>query len=124
MLDPPTLRMRCYGLHEIHKDAMKCSLPLSSFICHKTFSFRHAIVQSLMSACRHMAPEVLLEGRVSKAADVYAFGITLWELYTAGKPLDWDHCSRVACCKRVEKEKKKRMYQQKRAAHIKGRFPD
>ena len=25
-----------------------------------------------------MAPEIMLEGRVSKAADVYAFGITLW----------------------------------------------
>ncbi|KAF5831352.1 kinase-like domain-containing protein [Dunaliella salina] len=34
----------------------------------------------------HMAPEVLLEGRVSKAADVYAFGITLWELFTGGEP--------------------------------------
>jgi len=34
----------------------------------------------------HMAPEILLEGRVSKAADVYAFGITCWELFTSGKP--------------------------------------
>ncbi|KAG1672491.1 hypothetical protein FOA52_002799 [Chlamydomonas sp. UWO 241] len=34
----------------------------------------------------HMAPEILLDGRVSKAADVYAFGITLWELFTAGRP--------------------------------------
>ncbi|KAJ9511825.1 hypothetical protein QJQ45_004378 [Haematococcus lacustris] len=34
----------------------------------------------------HMAPEIMLEGRVSKAADVYAFGITLWELFTAGHP--------------------------------------
>ncbi|GFH10260.1 mitogen-activated protein kinase kinase kinase MLT, partial [Haematococcus lacustris] len=34
----------------------------------------------------HMAPEIMLEGRVSKAADVYAFGITLWELSTAGHP--------------------------------------
>ncbi|KAJ9524730.1 hypothetical protein QJQ45_024366 [Haematococcus lacustris] len=32
----------------------------------------------------HMAPEIMLEGRVSKAADVYAFGITLWELFTGG----------------------------------------
>ncbi len=31
-----------------------------------------------------MAPEILLEGRVSKAADVYAFGVTMWELFTAG----------------------------------------
>jgi serine/threonine protein kinase len=32
----------------------------------------------------HMAPEVLMEGRLSKAADVYAFAITLHELFTAG----------------------------------------
>ncbi|KAG2490227.1 hypothetical protein HYH03_011352 [Edaphochlamys debaryana] len=32
----------------------------------------------------HMAPELLLHGRMSKAADVYAYGITLWELFTAG----------------------------------------
>ncbi|KAI8472387.1 MAG: hypothetical protein J3K34DRAFT_209795 [Monoraphidium minutum] len=30
----------------------------------------------------HMAPELLLSGRASKASDVYAFGILLWELYT------------------------------------------
>ncbi len=29
-----------------------------------------------------MAPEILLEGRLSKAADVYAFGLTMWEAYT------------------------------------------
>ncbi|WIA23479.1 hypothetical protein OEZ85_000224 [Tetradesmus obliquus] len=30
----------------------------------------------------HMAPELLLQGRASKASDVYAFGILLWELAT------------------------------------------
>ena len=29
--------------------------------------------------------KVLLEGRQSRAADVYAFGIVLWELYTGGR---------------------------------------
>jgi len=34
----------------------------------------------------HMAPEIMLHGHVSKAADVYAFGITLYELFTGGQP--------------------------------------
>lgn len=33
-----------------------------------------------------MAPEVLVEGRVSKAADVYAFGVTVYELFTGSAP--------------------------------------
>ena len=33
----------------------------------------------------HMAPEVLLEGKQSKAADVYAFGLVMWEIYTGGR---------------------------------------
>ncbi|GAX83029.1 hypothetical protein CEUSTIGMA_g10456.t1 [Chlamydomonas eustigma] len=39
-----------------------------------------------MGTLSHMAPELLLYGHQSKAADVFAFGITLWELWTAGKP--------------------------------------
>ncbi|PNG99028.1 putative serine/threonine-protein kinase, partial [Tetrabaena socialis] len=34
----------------------------------------------------HMAPEVMLEGRISKAADVYSFGILMWELFCASEP--------------------------------------
>ena len=33
----------------------------------------------------HMAPEVLLEGKQSKSADVYAFGLVMWEIYTGGR---------------------------------------
>ena len=41
-------------------------------------------VRAPQGTLTHMAPEVLLAGRLSKASDVYAFGITLWELYTGG----------------------------------------
>ena len=30
----------------------------------------------------HMAPELLMMGHVSKASDVYAYGILLWEICT------------------------------------------
>lgn len=33
-----------------------------------------------------MPPELLLEGRLSKGADVYAFGVVLYELFTADRP--------------------------------------
>ncbi|KXZ51145.1 hypothetical protein GPECTOR_13g632 [Gonium pectorale] len=34
----------------------------------------------------HLAPEVWAEGHLSQQADVYAFGVTLWELATGEKP--------------------------------------
>lgn len=30
----------------------------------------------------HMPPELLTKGKLSKAADVYAFGILVWEMVT------------------------------------------
>lgn len=41
---------------------------------------------ALQGTLTHMAPEVMLSGHISKSADVYAFGILLWELYTGGHP--------------------------------------
>ncbi|KAK9826029.1 hypothetical protein WJX74_006733 [Apatococcus lobatus] len=31
----------------------------------------------------HMPPELLMDGRLSRATDVYSFGVILWEIYTA-----------------------------------------
>jgi hypothetical protein len=32
----------------------------------------------------HIAPEIVTHKRVTTHADVYAFGIIMWELYTGG----------------------------------------
>eukprot|EP00878_Enallax_costatus_P009888 GHUV01010325.1.p1 GENE.GHUV01010325.1~~GHUV01010325.1.p1 ORF type:complete len:322 (+),score=102.52 GHUV01010325.1:98-1063(+) len=42
-------------------------------------------VSAFQGTMSHMAPEALLHGRISKAADMYSFGITLWELFTGGQ---------------------------------------
>ncbi|KAK9807617.1 hypothetical protein WJX72_004193 [[Myrmecia] bisecta] len=34
----------------------------------------------------HMPPELLREGRLSKAADAYAYGVILWSMYTGQRP--------------------------------------
>ncbi|GBF95015.1 hypothetical protein Rsub_07516 [Raphidocelis subcapitata] len=36
----------------------------------------------------HMSPELLLEGRASRASDVYSYGILLWELLTGRRAFD------------------------------------
>lgn len=38
----------------------------------------------LQGTMTHMAPEVMLQGKLSRGSDVYAFGILLWELYSSG----------------------------------------
>lgn len=43
-------------------------------------------VSAFQGTMSHMPPEALLHGRISKAGDVYSFGITLWELFTGGTP--------------------------------------
>ncbi|GIL48868.1 hypothetical protein Vafri_5296 [Volvox africanus] len=34
----------------------------------------------------HMCPELLVDGLLSKAADVYSFGVIVWEMYTGQRP--------------------------------------
>ncbi|KAG2498429.1 hypothetical protein HYH03_003687 [Edaphochlamys debaryana] len=43
----------------------------------------------------HMAPELWAKGHVSQPADVYAFGITLWELATGERPYRGLNAARI-----------------------------
>ncbi|WIA33783.1 hypothetical protein OEZ86_006896 [Tetradesmus obliquus] len=44
------------------------------------------VSQMHMGTLTHMAPELLLHGHASRASDVYAYGILLWELATGRRP--------------------------------------
>ena len=43
----------------------------------------------------HSAPELMRLGRLSPAADVYAFGITLWEVLTGREAFAGLHCGQI-----------------------------
>ena len=42
--------------------------------------FDWSLFAAVAGTLTHMAPEVIMKGHVSKAADVYAFGIMMWEV--------------------------------------------
>lgn len=52
-----------------------------------------ALSAAVQGTLTHMAPEHLMHGRCSKASDVYAFGILLWEVATGGKAFAGEACS-------------------------------
>eukprot|EP00891_Asterochloris_glomerata_P005705 jgi/Astpho2/5705/gw1.00079.187.1_t len=56
----------------------------------------------------HMPPELLMDGILTKAADVYAFGVLLWEMYTAEKP--WAGCRHVQIIHQVTSLNAKPMF--------------
>ncbi len=45
-----------------------------------------AISTGTYGTVTHCPPELLTEGRLSRAADVYAFGVLCWETYTGRRP--------------------------------------
>lgn len=51
-----------------------------------------AAAAGVQGTMTHMAPEVMLRGKLSRQSDVYAFGVLLWELYSGG------HAFKVCTC--------------------------
>lgn len=52
-----------------------------------------------------MPPELLLDGKLSKSADVYAYGVLLYELFTAERPWSGFRHAEVLHKVAVKKEK-------------------
>lgn len=59
---------------------------------------RHIFAHVGCCLCRWLAPEVVTQQNYSKAADVYSFGLVLWELLTWQLP--WADLGpfQVSCC--------------------------
>jgi len=56
------------------------SAKLADFGLARDLSRQSRIATRTYGTITHMAPELLMEGHLSKAADVYSFGVLLWQL--------------------------------------------
>ncbi len=51
------------------------------------------LLQGALGTAAYMAPEVFSAGNVNETADVYAYGVILWECLTGRQP--WAECSNI-----------------------------
>eukprot|EP00891_Asterochloris_glomerata_P000113 jgi/Astpho2/113/fgenesh1_pg.00004_%23_24_t len=49
------------------------------------FDMKSKVETQTMGTVTHMPPELLMEGLLTKAGDVWAFGVLMWELYTSSR---------------------------------------
>eukprot|EP00040_Diaphanoeca_grandis_P035713 m.225230 g.225230 ORF g.225230 m.225230 type:complete len:903 (+) comp33456_c0_seq1:492-3200(+) len=81
------LALRNCLLFEFDKDDVsKVSVKVSDFgLSVSTYGGNHRTVLNGPKPIRYMAPEALEKSRFSEKTDVWAFGVTAWELLTCGK---------------------------------------
>ncbi|KAK9808830.1 hypothetical protein WJX72_004554 [[Myrmecia] bisecta] len=67
------------------KDSRGFSVKVADFGLSRVLS-QESISTGTYGTVTHMPPELLTTGQLSKATDVYAFGVLLWEMYTGQRP--------------------------------------
>lgn len=77
---------------------------IADFGLSRRLDMKSSITTKTYGTITHMPPEVLGDGAVSKAADVYAFGVLLWQMYTSSRP--WAGMGHAAIIKAVAIESK------------------
>ncbi|KAI8472537.1 MAG: kinase-like domain-containing protein [Monoraphidium minutum] len=75
------------------------SAKLSDFGLSRSMDHHSKIQTATYGTITHMAPEVLEHGMVSKAADVYSFGVLLWQMCAGNRP--WAGMSHAAVVRAV-----------------------
>ncbi|GFR46705.1 hypothetical protein Agub_g8325 [Astrephomene gubernaculifera] len=59
---------------------------VADFGLSRTLDLRSKIKTRTYGTISHMPPECLISGIISKATDVFAFGVLLWQMYTGLRP--------------------------------------
>jgi len=67
-------------------DARRFTAKVADFGLARVLEAGAGVTTKTYGTVTHMPPELLTDGLLSKAADVYAFGVLLWELTTGQKP--------------------------------------
>eukprot|EP00879_Flechtneria_rotunda_P001352 GHRR01001502.1.p1 GENE.GHRR01001502.1~~GHRR01001502.1.p1 ORF type:complete len:1180 (+),score=462.14 GHRR01001502.1:255-3794(+) len=78
---------------------------VADFGLARTLNHTSKVVTKTYGTITHMPPETLEHGLASKAADVYSFGVLLWQMVTGSRA--WAGMSHMAvvdvvCCKRLQ----------------------
>lgn len=79
----------------VHRDIRSCNILLDSNLNAKLSDFGLAVTSgtenkniTLSGTLGHVAPEYVLDGKLTDKSDVYAFGVVLLELLMGSKPLE------------------------------------
>ncbi|GLC36181.1 hypothetical protein PLESTF_001471200 [Pleodorina starrii] len=59
---------------------------VADFGLSRTLEIRSKMQTANYGTLSHMPPELVLHGTVSRAVDVYSFGVLLWQMYTGSRP--------------------------------------
>lgn len=68
------------------KDKRGFTAKVCDFGLSKTIEGQESIKTHTLGTITHMPPEQISEGTMSMAADVYAFGVIMWEMYMGQRP--------------------------------------
>jgi serine/threonine protein kinase len=61
-------------------------LQLADFGFSRKLNYTEMLQTNSYGSVTHMPPELLGEGLLSKAADVYSLGVLLWQMYNGSRP--------------------------------------
>eukprot|EP00798_Chlamydomonas_sp_ICE-L_P025631 gene25631-11289_t len=66
--------------------SLEIAVAISDFGLSVALDVNYTIKACNYGTLTHMPPETLVQGTISKATDVYSFGVLMWQMYTCSRP--------------------------------------